>query len=82
MTKSEEGAASRDWVELKLQLSLKDYVTQGDHKHDIERLQDKHEKNVESIGNKLDWRIYLASITTIALGLLGVIYKSFGASLD
>lgn len=41
MTKSEEVTATRDWVELKLKLSLKDYVTREVHDRDFKELRDE-----------------------------------------
>ncbi len=64
---------TKDWVDLKLQASLSDYAKRSE----LETIRRDIQSLFEKVALKLDWRWYLGTITTIAIGLLTVIFKSF-----
>ena len=81
MTKSEEVTATRDWVELKLKLSLKDYVTREVHDRDFKELREE-DKAIRKDFDKADEIALKTSIEakTIAAGKVGwVVYCSLQA---
>lgn len=93
MTKNEpvETPVDRGWVELKLQASLKDYVTREVHDRDFKELRDEDKairKEIEEpskvaneaktiAASKVGWKVYASFQLAIIGGLLAVIWGIF-----
>lgn len=58
---------TRDWVDLKVQLSLKDYATRAD----LKEVRDKCEANTAALQNKLDkpsiWNLVIPLIVALVV---------------
>lgn len=83
MTKNEERSVTPSWVELKLQASLKDYVTREVHDRDFKELREEDKSIRKDFATADEKASKIASeAKTIASGKVGwVVYCSLQAAI-